>query len=293
MSLLSVIMPKGPSGFGYGSTAEEVSEGLDLSGRRYLVTGCNSGLGMETVRVLQLRGGTVVGAARTVEKAAHCDEAVACDLSEPDSVREAVHAIQGPLDGIVANAGIMALPQLQVRHGLELQFLTNHMGHARLVLGLQEQLTPLGRVVMLSSAGHKSAPQVGIDFDNLDGSRGYSPWRFYGQAKLANLLFARALADRLPEGQSALAVHPGVIATNLTRHMNPLMQLGWKAMSPLVLKSVHQGAATQVWAAVHPEPGAHNGEYLSDCNTANSSPRGMDMALWKRLWDYTEDWLKS
>lgn len=293
MSLVSLLMPKGPSGFGYGSTAEEVTEGLDLRGRRYLVTGCNAGLGRETARVLQLRGAQVIGAARSLEKASHCDEAVACDLSEPDSVREAVHAIDGPLDGIIANAGIMALPELQVRHGLELQFLTNHMGHARLVLGLQDQLTRQGRVVMLSSAAHTSAPAVGIDFDNLDGSRGYSSWRFYGQAKLANLLFARALSERLGPDQIGVAVHPGVIATNLTRHMNPVLQLGWRAMSPLVLKSIPQGAATQVWAAVHPEPSAHQGEYLADCNLANSSARGMDRALWQRLWDYTVDWLKS
>jgi WW domain-containing oxidoreductase len=299
MSLYASLAGKGPSGFGYGSTAEDVTAGLDLRGRRYLVTGANSGIGAETVRVLALRGATVLCGARTEARAAEaCARLgaaavpVACELSEPDSVRACVAAVRAsgaPLDGIVCNAGIMALPKLVQKHGYELQFFTNHIGHFLLVTGLLDQLGPAGRVVMLSSAAHKNAPGAGIELDNLSGERGYAPWRAYGQSKLANLLFARSLARRLGgTGRTANAVHPGVIATNLTRHMNPLMQGVWAASAPLFLKSVPQGAATQVWAAVHPDAAALRGEYLADCNVARASARGRDDVLAERLWEASE-----
>jgi NAD(P)-dependent dehydrogenase (short-subunit alcohol dehydrogenase family) len=194
-----------------------------------------------------------------------------------------------PLDGIVANAGIMALPRLEQRHGLELQFLTNHMGHFLLVTGLVDRLTDDGRVVMLSSAAHKGAPSSGIEFDNLAGTRGYRPWRAYGQSKLANLLFARQLA-RTFEGsrRSAVAVHPGVIATPLFRHMAGPAQLAMGLAGPLFLKTVAQGAATQVWGTVHPAAGAHSGAYLADCNVAVSSSLGRDAGLAERLWTESE-----
>ena len=289
MSIYAAVRSVGASGFGYGSTAEKVSAGLELSGRRYLVTGCNSGLGAETVRVLKLRGATVIGAARSLEKTANCDEGVVCDLGDLATVRAAVAAVQGPLHGIIANAGIMALPDLQLIDGVERQFSTNHLGHFVLVTGLQPLLTDDGRVVILASGAHKAAPkQVGIDFDNLDGSKGYSAWTAYGRSKLANLLFAKELATRVQPGQSVFSVHPGVIATNLTRHMNPLMQLAWKAAAPLALKTEAQGAATQVWAALHPDAPKHSGEYLADCNVARTSRHGRDAELAKQLWTETE-----
>ena len=297
MSLVSMFKGKGPSGFGYGSTAEEVSAGLDLSGRAYLVTGANSGIGEETARVLALRGATVLCAARDQAKAdaaaaklGGASRGVACELSEPSSVRAAVAAVRdaAPLAGIVANAGIMALPERQLRHGLELQFFTNHVGHFVLVTGLLDRLDADGRVVVLSSAAHRQAPPGGIDFDNLDSSKSYAPWTAYGRSKLANLLFARALARRLPPGQTANAVHPGVIATNLTRHMPGAMRAVWAAAEPLFLKSIPQGAATQTWAAVHPGAAALRGEYLADVNVATSTAEGQDLGLAERLWVETE-----
>jgi len=151
MSLVALFKGKGPNGFGYGSTAEEVTDGLDLAGKSYLVTGCNSGLGRETVRVLALRGARVIGAARSEEKASTAlrevgaeGMGVACDLPEPSSVRACVERIAGldhRLDGVIANAGIMALPKLKQRQGYELQFFTNHIGHFILVTGLLERLT--------------------------------------------------------------------------------------------------------------------------------------------------------
>ena len=175
MSLVGLFKGKGPSGFGYNSTAEEVTEGVNLAGKTVLVTGVASGLGQETMRVLARRGATVIGLARSEEKVrAAAREAgveavpVACDLAEPASVRAAVQAVRAhgaPLAAVVCNAGIMALPKREVRHGVELQLLTNHVGHFLLVTGLLDRLTSDGRVVVLSSAAHTMAA---ADWVNLD-----------------------------------------------------------------------------------------------------------------------------
>lgn len=299
MSLTSMLKGTGNSGFGYGSTAEQVTEGLDLSGKRYLITGCNSGLGSEAMRVLIQRGAHVLGTARSIDKAkAACaalgEKAIpfACELSEPSSVRACVNEVSARgehLDGIIANAGIMALPELTVKHGLEAQFLTNHIGHFMLVTGLLSQLSSTGRVVILSSSAHNMAPKTGIEFDNLDGSRGYSAWSAYGQSKLANLLFAKELAKRLPSAQqTANAVHPGVINTGLQRSMNPFLAMTLKVMGPLALKSVPQGAATEVFVATHPSVASTKGEYFTDCNVAKCRALASDAALAKTLWETSE-----
>jgi WW domain-containing oxidoreductase len=299
MSLYERFKSNGPSGFGYGSTAEEVTKGLSLAGRTMLVTGCNSGLGRETLRVLALRGARVVGTARTVEKAREACQAVggdtvpfACELSDPDSVRACVAAIvaQGiRLDAVVCNAGIMALPKLERAHGYELQFFTNHIGHFLLVTGLLEQLTPTGRVVMVSSGAHLQAPKGGIEFDNLDGSKGYNSWRAYGQSKFANILFAKELARRFAGTQrTANALHPGVIQTNLARHMNPFLAGILSAAGPLFLKSIAQGAATQVYVATRPELAAVSGKYFADCNVAAPRADAENEAAARKLWEVSE-----
>lgn len=299
MSLVEHFKPKGPSGFGYGSTAEQVTEGLSLAGQTILVTGCNAGLGQETVRVLALRGARVVGTARSVEKAQAAlaglpgdPVAAACELSDPNSVRACVAQLKAQglrFDAIICNAGIMALPKLEKAHGYELQFFTNHIGHFLLVTGLVEQLTELGRVVMLSSAAHFRAPAGAIQFDNLDGAKGYSPWGNYGQSKIANLLFAKALAKRFEGTQkTANAVHPGVIHTNLTRHMNPVADFFFGLMGPLALKSIPQGAATQVYVATHPSLAGVSGHYFADCNVAKARADGLDEAIAERLWVASE-----
>lgn len=299
MSLLSRLKSPGKTGFGYGSTAEEVTRGLDLSGKAYLVTGCNSGLGFETARVLASRGGHVIGVARSIEKAQKALEEVAvggtpvaCDLSEPDSIQICLDHVAGlglQLDAIVANAGLMALPELHQKHGIELQFFVNHVGHFILVTGLLGRLSENGRVVMLSSRAHRRAPPEGIQFGNLSGEKGYSPWTAYGQSKLANLLFARSLPKRLPGSeQTANAVHPGVIATNLGRHMNPVGRMAMALLKPIFLKSIPQGAATQCYVAAHPDATEISGEYWVDCNVAESSRLGQDDVLAERLWQETE-----
>ena len=299
MSLVSMFKGKGPSGFGYGSTADDVTEGLDLSGRTILLTGCNSGIGKETLRVLAKRGAHVIAAARTLEKAqAACNEVggettpVACELSEPASVQACaaqIIALGRPLDAIICNAGIMALPTLNQKFGYELQFFTNHIGHFMLVTSLLDSLAAKGRVVMVSSDAHHRAPREGIQFDNLTGEREYGALANYGQSKLANLLFANHLAKRLEgTGKTANSLHPGVIHTNLARSMNPIAKGALAIAAPLVLKSVAEGAATQCYLAVHPNVEGVAGKYFSDCNVGKSSRHGRDVEMAAKLWEVSE-----
>ncbi len=299
MSIYGWFASKGKSGFGYNSTAEEVTEGLSLEGKTILVTGCNSGLGHEAMRVLAMRGARVVGTARTLEKAKEaCDGVtgktvpIACELSDPASVRACAAEVkrQGiKLDVILCNAGIMALPKLEKAHGYELQFFTNHIGHFLLVTSLLDELTDMGRVVMLSSSAHSQARKAGIEFDNLDGSKAYGAWPNYGQSKLANILFAKELSRRFAgTKKTANAVHPGVIATNLSRHMNPVLGSIFRSLGSLFLKTVGQGAATEVFVATSPTLADVSGEYFADCNVAVPRADASDGELAKKLWDVSE-----
>jgi len=299
MSIAAAILPKGRNGFGYASSAEQVTEGLDLHGKTYVLTGCNSGLGFETLRVLGLRGAHVIAAARSLKKAENAlvksgsdGTPVVCELSEPESVRACVQSIKDmgrPVDAILCNAGIMALPDLQLAHGYELQFLTNHIGHFILVTGLLEQLRDDGRVVMTSSVAYKQAPKNGIDFDNLKGEKKYKPWQAYGRAKLANLLFACELSKKFKGSQrSAFSLHPGVIMTGLERHLSPMMRLAMTIAKPLFFKNVAQGAATQTYLATQPGLQQYSGQYFADCNPATATPQVGDEALARELWRVSE-----
>ena len=300
MGLLPRIQRPGSSGYGASTTAAQVTEGLDLSKKTYLITGCNSGLGEETVRVLILRGARVIALARTLKKAeriAHCTNdkvvPIACDLSEPRSIESAITSVrefQNKLDAVICNAGVMRLPQLQNKYNFELQFFTTHIGHFLLVMGLLDRLASRGRVVMLSSSAHEMTRGKGIDFDNLSGENGYSPWGSYAQSKLCNLLFARHLATQLLARElTANAVNPGVILTPLMKHMNPLIHVAGRLVSPVFMKSVAQGAATQVYVATHPSLERVSGRYFADCNEKNSSLQGDDPLLAAALWKKTEE----
>jgi NAD(P)-dependent dehydrogenase (short-subunit alcohol dehydrogenase family) len=300
MSFYGMFTSKGPSGFGYRSTAEQVTDGLSLDGKTILITGCSSGLGLETMRVLTLRGARVVGIARTLHKCREACRSVTkktialeCELSEPASIRTCITAVQREgikLDALICNAGIMALPKLELEHGFEKQFFVNHIGHFILVTGLLDQLADDGRVVMLSSGAHNMAPKGGMDFDNLDGHKDYSPWRAYGQSKFANLLFAKELAHRfVGSKKTANAVHPGVINTNLGRHMGRAVRMASSVIGPLAWKSIPQGAATQTYVAVHPAVATISGAYFADCNVAKCRPDANDAGLAKRLWEVSEE----
>jgi WW domain-containing oxidoreductase len=281
--------------FGKRSTAEDVTEGVDLTAKVALVTGVNSGIGSETLRVLASRGAHVIGTARTLEKAqqgcAQADGAttpLACELTDLDSIRACVESVAGQfdkLDIVVANAGIMALPKLEQVRGIEKQFATNHLGHFLLITSLLDRLADGARVVMVSSGGHVGAPKEGIQFDNLSGENGYSALRAYGQSKLANILFARSLSQRMAGRATANSLHPGVIATHLGRHMNPLLSRVLGIFFMPFAKSVGQGAATSCLLAASPSVQGVTGRYFSDCREARSSDNANDDALAERLWE--------
>ena len=195
---------------------------------------------------------------------------------------EQVKSLGMPIDAIICNAGIMALPKLNQKCGYELQFFTNHIGHFILVTSLIDSVVDNGRVVILSSDAHHRAPAEGIQFDNLSGKRD-------GQSKLANLLFANQLAKRLEgTGKTANSLHPGVIHTSLTRSMNPIANVAMAAAAPLVLKSTAEGAATQCYAATHPSMEGVSGTYLADCNEARAGRHGRDPAMAEKLWEVSE-----
>ena len=287
-------------GFDFHSTAESVTEGLDLRGQTWLVTGSNSGLGLETARVLSLRGAKIIAAARTQEKAAQTLKnndisgvPVSCELSDLDSVRAAVEQIKSQdvsLNGIIANAGIMALPTLQQKDGIELQFYTNHVGHFLLITSLCDLLSDHGRVVVLSSGAHYYSAKSGLELDNISGERDYNDWRMYGRSKLANILFARSLNKRFSgTKRTANSVHPGVIRTNLARHVENVEGMFESLKKRVTLKTVGQGAATQCLVATRPELVDVGGKYFSDCQVTKPAGIAEDDLLAEKLWSLTEE----
>lgn len=299
-------VPLGP--FGADSTALEVTAGLDLSGKTVLVTGATSGLGLETMRVLALRGAHVIGTGRTLEKAkAACDGVagrttpIALELERWDTIVAATDLVRTlgiPLDALICNAGIMALPQLEQVNGLEKQFAVNHLGHFLLVNRLLPQVkaAPQGRVVHVSSLGYRWAPPSGIEFDNLSGERDYQPNKMYGQSKLANGLFSLELARRLrQEGSTATsnAVHPGVINTNLGRHFATWKRAAAGLIGWTFMKSVEEGAASTCYVATSPALAQTSGIYFEDCNPVvpEAGKHMEDLAMAAKLWTTSEQLL--
>ncbi len=289
-------LPRGP--FGVTSTAEEVTEGLNLDGKHVVVTGCNSGLGLETMRVLAGRGAHVIGTARTAEKAESACASIdgkttpiVLELSSFDSIHQCtreINALDVPIDILMCNAGVMALPELQLVNGVEAQFAINHLGHFLFTNNLLEAVKKAqnARIVMVSSCAHFGAPEGGIEFDNLDGAKSYAPWPAYGQSKLANGLFAAELSRRLAgTGITANSLHPGVIKTNLGRHLPARDE---EEEASIYDKSIPQGAATQCYVAAHPIPAPISGQYFVDCNPAVGSPYLYDEGLAKELWSVSE-----
>ncbi|MBM4197274.1 MAG: SDR family NAD(P)-dependent oxidoreductase [Gammaproteobacteria bacterium] len=291
------------SPYGADSTAEEVTAGLSLAGRTALVTGANSGLGFETMRVLALRGARVFGTARTLDKAREaCARAqgettpLALELTDFDSVVACAGEVAGSgaaLDMLILNAGVMELPALEQVYGLEKHFVTNHLGHFLLTMRLlpQVQAAAQGRVVVVSSgSSYREAPEVGIEFDNLSGERGYEPIRAYGHSKLANVLFARALSKRLAgTAATANSLQPGVIMTNLGRHLPWYQIVTAKLFGWAFMKTVEAGAATQVHVATDPGLSATSGHFFRDCNAIVPPGHLGDDAMAQRLWTVSEE----
>ena len=274
------------------STADHVLAGIDLTGKNLLVTGCNSGLGLETMNAFAANGASVIGLARTLEAASRaCAEAspncipVGCDLSNLDSIAAAldtIHSLSIPLDAVVANAAAVNLPSLQTRYGIERQFLTNHLGHFMLVNGIADLLRDgSARIVMVSSdASISQTPSEGIMFDNLDGSQFYDPSTFYAQSKLANALYAKELSRRLAaRGITANSADPGAARTRNRKGL----------LTRLFAKSAAQAAATQAFLAASPEASRITGEYWSNCKIAEGNALLQDTVLARRLWEVSQE----
>ena len=315
--------------WGRDTTTDEVLAGVDLSGRRMLVTGASGGLGEETARALAAAGASVVMAARSPEKTGaaasrirdrHPDadlEVRDLDLASLASVRAFAEGFLGDhrdLHVLVNNAGIMCTPLGTTADGFEQQFGVNHLGHFLLTGLLLPALSAAApsRVVCLSSGAHGIC---GIDLDDLMFERrDYEGWAAYGQSKSANALFARELDRRVGgRGVRALAVHPGVIMTGLRRHLDEAAYERLKERrraqisaavdtSGMTPKSVEAGAATSVWAATAPELDSHGGAYLGDCQLGvpegepGSGPGGRGISPWilddgmaADLWAASED----
>ena len=281
-----------PKSFDANSTTDEVLSGINLRGKRILVTGVSAGLGIETARALAAHGAHVVGTARDIAKAeaataqVHKDaasgggrfEIVALDLANLTSVRGCASALLAknePFDVVIANAGVMATPFGHTTDGFETQFGTNHLGHFVLVNRIAPLLRAGGRLVNLSSAGHRYA-NIDLEDPNFERTP-YQPFVAYGRSKTANILFAVAFDQRhRGRGIRAAAVHPGGIRTELNRHMDAAAlgqiidqmnkQLASEGKPPFQYKSIPQGAATSVWAAILASPEEIGGRYCENCH---------------------------
>lgn len=295
--------PVGP--YGAKSTGEEVTAGLDLSGKVALVTGCNSGLGFETMRVLAMRGAHVLGTGRTLEKAR-----VACasvegkttplplELSDFQSAVDCAGLVTElglTPDILVLNAGINTFGDLELVNGIEKIFTVNFLGHYVLVNHLLPAMmaAKTGRVVHVSSrSGYRQAPPVGIDFDNLRGEKAFDAGEAYGRSKLANALFSLELADRLSgTGVTSNAIHPGLVKTNIARTAPRIVRTAFNHLGGIIAKTPQEGAATQLYAATYPGLAGVSGAYFEDCNPVKvSGPHHMtDKAMAEKLWQVAQE----
>eukprot|EP01102_Stenamoeba_stenopodia_P014028 TRINITY_DN4624_c0_g1_i1.p1 TRINITY_DN4624_c0_g1~~TRINITY_DN4624_c0_g1_i1.p1 ORF type:complete len:339 (-),score=106.49 TRINITY_DN4624_c0_g1_i1:144-1160(-) len=302
---------------GHKKTAEQVSQGVDLSGKVAIVTGASSGLGIETARVLALRGAHVFFAVRDTKKAEPIAaqikaetkndkvEILELNLSSFKSVRAFVSAFlerKLPLHYLINNAGIMATPEGRTEDGWELQFGTNHLGHFLLTTLLTDTLiaSAPSRVVSVSSVANKRG---GINWGNLNLEGGvYNKWLSYAQSKTANVLFAVEYNRRYKDkGVTCNALHPGGIMTGLQWNVpdDEKIAMGWMDKDGNLnarFKSIEQGAATSIWAALAPELEGNGGHYLEDCSISGvrndapwvgCAPHALDVEDAKRLWDFS------
>ena len=284
--------------FGATSTTDEVLSGVNLNGKRILITGVSAGIGVETARSLAAHGAQVVGAARDLNKAKAATEQVRkdaganggtfelveLDLANLKSVRacaDRLLAKEEPLDVVIANAGVMATPFGHTVDGFETQFGTNHLGHFVLVNRIAPLIRATGRLINLSSSGHRFA-NVDLEDPNFERTP-YEPFVAYGRSKTANILFAVAFDQRHRErGVRAAAVHPGGIHTELGRYVDPShiqnmieqmnQQLAAEGKAPFQWKTIPQGAATSVWAGVVASADQIGGRYCENCHVGHIVP---------------------
>jgi NAD(P)-dependent dehydrogenase (short-subunit alcohol dehydrogenase family) len=284
--------------FGATSTTEDVLSGVNLKGKRILVTGVSAGLGVETARSLAAHGAQVVGTARDLNKADRATtqvrkeaaanggsfDLVELDLANLKSVRTCADGLLAKgeaFDVIIANAGVMATPFGHTADGFETQFGTNHLGHFVLVNRIASLIRDGGRLINLSSSGHRYA-NVDLDDPNFERTP-YEPFVAYGRSKTANILFAVAFDRRhRSRGIRAAAVHPGGIQTELGRYVDPSrlekiieqinQQLAAEGKAPFQWKTIPQGAATSVWAGVVASADEIGGRYCENCHVGKTVP---------------------
>jgi NAD(P)-dependent dehydrogenase (short-subunit alcohol dehydrogenase family) len=301
--------------FGATSTTEDVLSGVNLKGKRILVTGVSAGIGVETARSLAAHGAQVVGAARDLNKAKTATEQVRTDaaanggslelveldLANLKSVRACADRLLAkgePFDVVIANAGVMATPFGHTADGFETQFGTNHLGHFVLVNRIAALIRTGGRLINLSSAGHRYA---NVDLDDPSFERTpYEPMVAYGRSKTANILFAVAFDKRHRDrGVRAAAVHPGGIQTELGRYQDPGRiekmidrineQRAAEGKGPFQWKTIPQGAATSVWAAVVASADEIGGQYCEDCHVAHIVPDNVPVGVNESVRGYAVD----
>ncbi len=300
------------SGFDEDATAEEVTEGIDLRGKTAVVTGCTSGIGFETMRVLAQRGAMVIGTSRSLDRAKDaCGKVhgttmpVQLDLGDFDSVAQCsdvIHTLQAPIDMLICNAGYRGGGnERQLINGIEKHFVINHLGHFILINRLMDRLyvSWQGRLVTVSSrTAYLDAPEQGILFDDLGMAREYDDRTAYGHSKLANALCSLKLAQLLRGTRmTSNALHPGVIKTDLDRNLSAVSRFAWGTYVRFAGKSVEQGAATSCYVATNPKLGDISGQFFEDCDAVNIEGQGHihDMAMADRLLEksieLTADWL--
>jgi NAD(P)-dependent dehydrogenase (short-subunit alcohol dehydrogenase family) len=300
-------VPRSP--FNEESTAEQVTDGIDLTGKIAVVTGCTSGIGFETMRVLAMRGAYVLGTSRSLQRAEEACKSVRgrtsplqLELSDFDSVvacAETIRSLNSPIDMLVLNAGYRGGGnERQLINGIEKHFLVNHLGHFLLVNRLLDRLylSWQGRIVVVSSrTAYRDAPESGILFDDLQMSRHYSDKQAYGHSKLANALFSLELGRLLMGTRiTSNALHPGLINTEIDRNLNGFMQFAWGALTAVSGKNVEEGAATSCFVATSPLLGSTSGKYFEDCNAVEVQDSFMqDMAMADRLWFLSEELTKD
>ncbi|EER91987.1 hypothetical protein BDA96_01G328600 [Sorghum bicolor] len=302
---------KGPSGFSGASTAEEVTAGVDGHGLVAVITGATSGIGLETARVLVLRGVHVVMAVRNVSAGLVAKEAIVAkipgaridvlelDLISIASVRRFASefdSLKLPLNILINNAGVMTRNCTLSCDGLELHFATNHIGHFLLTNLLLENMKSTcrdrgieGRIVNVTSSGHVMTYPEGICFEKIRDPSGLNDFIAYGQSKLANILHSNELSRIFKEegvNISANSVHPGVIATNLFRGRT-IVAVFLNTIGRIMCRSAEQGAATTCYVAMHPQVKGLSGKYFANCNVASPSSQATDVELAKKLWQFS------
>ena len=290
----------GVSRFDANSTAEEVTLGLDLTGKTALVTGINSGIGYETMRVLALRGAHVLGTARTYEKGRiACDSVVGettplvLELSDFNSIvtcSDQIQAMGMEIDILICNAGAIFADLWQV-NGVEAHFAINHLGHFVLVNRLLNRViaAPQGRIVIVGSQAHQSAPEAGIQFSDLSGASWFGRQVAYGHSKLANGLHSLELSRRLKDTHTTSnVVHPGIVRTNIARDLPGWQQAAFQIFGYLFLKSLEEGAATTCYVATNPDVEKISGCYFADSNPVTPHENMQDVPMGVKLWEVSE-----